>query len=143
MNDLVAGHYEREFAATSISALHARNFVAEMLRFHEAPETVVSDYVLVTSELATSHIEHRDGTHLTVSVDVNDPDWWELKVGIGTNWTALTPLLLPAAWSDASSLRTSDRGLCVVRHLMDDVVVELQAGQIVTRCRLSRVPLRL
>ncbi len=113
-----------------------------MLRLHDAPEMVVSDHVLVTSELATSHIEHRDGASLTVSIDVNDPDWWELKIGIDTRWTALAPLLLSATWSEAGLLRTSDRGLGVVRYLMDEVMVELQAGQIVTRCRSSRVPPR-
>ena len=140
MNERVFGHYEREFVSTSTSALHARNFVADSLRCHDAPDSVVSDYMLVTSELATSYIEHRDGTHLTVSVDATDPLWWVLKVGVGTKPPLPDPLLLPTTWCDAGPPRTADRGLGVVHHLMDDVVVELQAGQVVTSCRSSRVP---
>lgn len=128
---------QQSFAAIPASARAARQFVAATLRRHDAPPKLISDYALVVSELVSNIIEHGDGSTMVISLDVADPDWWEVEVVGGATTPPIT-LLQPDTWTVASADKESGRGLGIVRHLMDDIVTHTDAGQVSIRCRSRR-----
>jgi anti-sigma regulatory factor (Ser/Thr protein kinase) len=137
MNANALDRERQSFAAIPPSARAARQFVATTLRRHDAPTKVISDYALVVSELVTNIIEHGDGSNMVISLDVADPDWWEVEV-VGTSATSPSTLLQPDTWTVASADKASGRGLGIVRRLMDEIVAETNAGQVSIRCRCRR-----
>jgi anti-sigma regulatory factor (Ser/Thr protein kinase) len=120
-----------------MSARAARQFVTEELRLHGATSTVIGDYALVVSELAANIIEHGDGSDLIVSVDVADPQWWEVAVVGGASATS-SQVLHPDKWTVVGADQASGRGLGIVRHLMDHIVTDATDGQVSVRCRRRR-----
>lgn len=128
---------QRTFEAVPTSARAARQFVIEILRQHGATTTVIGDYALVVSELATNIIEHGGGSRLVICVDVADSEWWEVEVVGGTSAT-FNQVLQPDTWTVAGAEQTSGRGLGIVRHLMDHVATDTTDGQVSIRCRRRR-----
>jgi anti-sigma regulatory factor (Ser/Thr protein kinase) len=137
MNPNALDREQQRFAAIPTSARAARQFVATTLRRHGAPTKVISDYALVVSELVTNIIEHGDGSSMVISLDMADPDWWEVEV-VGGSTASPGTLLQPDTWTVASADKASGRGLGIVRHLMDDIVTKTDAGQVRIRCRRRR-----
>jgi len=137
MNANALDREQQSFAAIPASARAARQFVAATLRRHDAPPKVITDFALVVSELVTNIIEHGDGSSMIISLDVVDPDWWEVEV-VGGAATLPTTLLQPDTWTVAGADEASGRGLGIVRHLMDDIVSHTNAGQVSIRCRCRR-----
>jgi anti-sigma regulatory factor (Ser/Thr protein kinase) len=127
----------RAFEPVPISAHAARTFVTEFLRRHGATETVIGDYALAVSELATNIIEHGGGSDVTIRVDVTDPRWWEVEV-IGGTSVPPDEVLHPETWAVASAEEISGRGLGIVRHLMHDVIADTTDGRVSIRCRQRR-----
>lgn len=128
---------QRTFEAVPTSARAARQFVIEILRQHGATTTVIGDYALVVSELATNIIEHGNGSRLVICVDVADPEWWEVEVVGGTPATS-NQVLQPDTWTVAGAEQASGRGHGIVRHLMDHVATDTTDGQVSIRCRRRR-----
>ncbi|MDP9464333.1 MAG: ATP-binding protein [Actinomycetota bacterium] len=141
MNVGAIDRVQRTFDAVPKSARAARQFVTEILRGHRAPTSMISDYELVVSELATNIIEHGNGSHLVISVNVADPEWWEVEVVGGTS-AAPHQVFHPDTWTVAGAAQASGRGLGIVRHLMDHVAADTTDGQISIRCRRRRAKAR-
>lgn len=137
MNASALDREQQSFAAIPTSARAARQFVAATLRRHDAAPKVISDYALVVSELVSNIIEHGDGSSMVISLDVANPDWWEVEV-VGGSMTSPGSLLQPDTWTVAGADEASGRGLGIVRHLMDDIVTRTDAGQVSIRCRRRR-----
>lgn len=137
MNANALDREQQSFAAIPASARAARQFVAATLRRQNAPPKLIGDYALVVSELVSNIIEHGDGSTMVISLDVADPDWWEMEV-VGGAATPPITLLQPDTWTVASADKASGRGLGIVRHLMDDIVTHTNAGQLSIRCRRRR-----
>lgn len=137
MNANALDREQQSFAAIPANARAARQFVAATLRRHDAPPKLISDFALVVSELVTNIIEHGDGSNMVISLDVADPDWWEVEV-VGGAANLPTTLLQPGTWTVAGADEASGRGLGIVRHLMDDVVSHTNASQVSIRCRCRR-----
>jgi anti-sigma regulatory factor (Ser/Thr protein kinase) len=138
--DMNASELDREqksFDAIPASARAARRFVADTLRMHDASPKVISDYALVVSELVSNIIEHGDGSNMIISLDVADPEWWEVEV-VGGSSSAPGNLRRPDTWTVAGSEEASGRGLGIVRHLMDNVAAGTRNGQLSIRCRRRR-----
>lgn len=138
--DMNASALDREqqvLDAIPTSARAARRFISEALRRHGAPTSLVSDYALVISELATNIIEHGDGTSLIIYLDVADPDWWEVSV-VGTSIATPGHWMQPETWAVAGADDASGRGLGIVRHLMDDVATDAAGDRVSIRCRRRR-----
>jgi anti-sigma regulatory factor (Ser/Thr protein kinase) len=74
---------------------------------------------------------------MVISLDVANPDWWEVDV-VGGSATSPSALLEPDTWTVAGADEVSGRGLGIVRHLMDDIVTDTSAGQVSIRCRCRR-----
>ena len=140
MNASAIDRVQQTFAAVPTSARAARQFVRNTLHFHGATTSVITDYALVVSELATNIIEHGDGSDLIIFLDVADPEWWGMEVVGGATTAANRVLVLePASWTVAAADEPSGRGLGIVRHLVDDIVTDSTDGQISIRCRRRRV----
>jgi anti-sigma regulatory factor (Ser/Thr protein kinase) len=137
MNANALDREQQSFAAIPASARAARQFAAATLRRHGAPPKVIKDYALVVSELVTNIIEHGDGSSMVISLDVANPDWWEVEV-VGGSAASPSTLLQPDTWTVASADEASGRGLGIVRHLMDDIATHTNAGQVSIRCRCRR-----
>ncbi len=137
MSGHAAGPERRAFDPVPASAGAARRFVTDLLRLDGAPPAVINDYSLVVSELVTNVIEHSDGSHLEVVLDLADPDWWQLEVA-GGRPIAHKQLSAPETWSVAGADEVAGRGLGIVRQLMDDVAIRVDDGQIIVRCRQQR-----
>lgn len=137
MNSSAVDREQKTFEAVPASARAARQFVAETLRSHGASEQVTRDFALVVSELATNVIEHGDGSQLLILLDFTHSDWWEVEV-VGGASTPSAPWLHPDEWTVASADDASGRGLGIVRHLMDDVSIGSNAGQVSIRCRRTK-----
>jgi anti-sigma regulatory factor (Ser/Thr protein kinase) len=138
--DVNASALDREqqsFEAVPASARAVRRFVADCLRAQGATAKVVSDYVLAVSELASNIIEHGDGSGMHILVDTSDPDWWDVEV-VGASLTTPEYLLHPDKWIVADAEEVSGRGLGIVRHLIDEIVCEANAGFVSVRCRHRR-----
>ena len=138
MNASAIDRVQQTFAAVPTSARAARQFVTHTLRAHGAANSVISDYALVVSELATNIIEHGDGSDLVIFLDVADPDWWGMEV-VGGATSASNHVLEPASWTVAAADEPSGRGLGIVRHLMDEIVTDTSDSQVSIRCRRRRV----
>ena len=138
MNASAIDRVQQTFAAVPTSARAARQFVTNTLRAHGAANSVISDYALVVSELATNIIEHGDGSDLVIFLDVADPDWWGMEV-VGGATSASNHVLEPASWTVAAADEPSGRGLGIVRHLMDEIVTDTSDSQVSIRCRRRRV----
>ena len=135
-----AGAIEREqrtLESVPTSARAARQFVTDLLHQNGASTKAVDDCALVVSELVTNIVEHGDGSRFVIFVDVADPAWWEIEV-IGGAADAPQLVLEPETWTVARAQEVSGRGLGIVRHLMDDVTVDIAGGQLSVRCRRSR-----
>ena len=128
---------QRTFEPIPATARASRVFVTEILRRHGASETVIGDYALAVSELATNIIEHGSGSDVTVCVDVTDPQWWEVEV-VGGSSAPPDEVLHPDTWRVAKADEVSGRGLGIVRHLMHDVVAGTTDGRVSIRCRQRR-----
>lgn len=137
MNGSTVDRQQKSFESVPSSARAARQFVADSLRRQGASASVVADFVLVVSELATNIIEHGNGSGLVVYFDVTDPQWWDVTVA-GTTSSAPGQLLEPGTWTVAGADDTSGRGLGIVRHLMEDIVSERSDGLVSIRCRHRR-----
>ena len=133
MNASAVDRVQETFEAVPASARAARQFVSHTLRAHGAADNVISDYALVVSELATNIIEHGDGSNLVIFLDVADPDWWGMEV-VGGASTASSRILEPSSWTVAAVDEPSGRGLGIVRHLMDEIVLDASDGQFSVRC---------
>ena len=140
MNASAIDRVQQTLASVPTSARAARQFVRDTLRLHGAVNSVITDYALVVSELATNIIEHGDGSDLIIFLDVADPEWWGMEV-VGGTTTAATRLLVlePESWTVAGADEPSGRGLGIVRHLVDDIVTDSTDGQISIRCRRRRI----
>ena len=138
MNASAIDRVQQTFEAVPASARAARQFVTNTLRSHGAAPSLISDYALVVSELATNIIEHGDGSDLVIFLDVADSEWWGMEV-VGGASTAPGHVLEPASWTVASADEPSGRGLGIVRHLMDEIVTDTTDGQVSIRCRRRRV----
>ena len=140
MNASAIDRVQQTLAAVPTSALAARQFVRNTLLFHGATKSVITDYALVVSELATNIIEHGDGSDLIIFLDVADPEWWGMEVVGGATSAANRVLVLePASWTVSAADEPSGRGLGIVRHLVDDIVTDTTDGQISIRCRRRKV----
>ena len=137
MNTAALDRQRRTFDPVPASARSARAFVCDALRTSGADDTVIGDYRLVVGELTTNVIEHGDGSEMVVLVDLGDPQWWDVEV-VGGIAASAPPLLSPETWQVATTRQVSGRGLGIVRHLMDDVVIETRAGRVSVRCRCHR-----
>jgi len=139
MNASAIDRVQQTLASVPTSARAARQFVRNTLLAHGAAKSVVTDYALVVSELATNIIEHGDGSDLIIFLDVADPEWWGMEV-VGGATTAANRLLVlePSSWAVAAADEPSGRGLGIVRHLVDNVVTDSTDGQISIRCRRRR-----
>lgn len=137
MNGNAVDRERRVFSAVPSSARAARHFVADSLRREGASAAVIGDYSLVVSELVTNVIEHSEGDHVEIVLDLADPEWWELEVG-GGKPAAPKRMLAPELWTVASAHEVSGRGLGIVRQLMDEVVTEISADRVTVRCRRRR-----
>lgn len=138
MNANATDRVQQTFAAVPTSARAARQFVSSTLRAHGAADSVINDYALVVSELATNIIEHGDGSDLVIFLDVADPDWWGMEV-VGGATTASPDVLEPASWTVADADEPSGRGLGIVRYLMDEIVTDTADSQVSIRCRRRKV----
>ncbi len=125
------------FDSVPESARAARKFVGEILRHRLAPNSVVVDFRLVTSELVSNVIEHGDGMRLTVFGDFSDNHWWEIGVVAGTTLSS-SKLKQPNEWTVAGSEDRTGRGLGLVRQLMDDVITDISGDLVSVRCRRRR-----
>ncbi len=137
MNTSAVDREQKSFEAVPTSARAARQFVTDTLRAHGAAPDLTRDYVLVVSELATNIIEHGDGSHLIIYLDVADNEWWEVEI-VGGSSTPPPQLLDPDTWVVAAADDGSGRGLGIVRHLMDDISIASNDGQLSIRCRRRR-----
>lgn len=124
-------------AALPSSAHAAREFIGDYLRECHAAPSVIADFQLTVSELASNVIEHSEGSELTITVDASDPLWWALDVASDIT-TAATNMLHPDSWVVTGSDLTSGRGLGIVRQLMTDIVVNIDNGRLNIRCRQHR-----
>ena len=138
MNASAIDRVQQTFEAVPASARAARQFVTNTLRAHGAVPSVISDYALVVSELASNIIEHGDGSDLVIFLDVADSEWWGMEV-VGGASTAPGRVLEPATWMVAAADEPSGRGLGIVRHLMDEIVTDISNGQVSIRCRRHRI----
>lgn len=127
---------QQTFEPVPTSARAARQFVTHTLHFHGAAHSVIADYALVVSELATNIIEHGDGSDLIIFLDVADPEWWGMEVVGGAS--PASRVLDPSSWTVAAADEPSGRGLGIVRHLMDEIVTDTADGQLSVRCRRRR-----
>ena len=140
MNASAIDRVQQTLAAVPTSARAAREFVRDTLRSHGASNSVITDYALVVSELATNIIEHGDGSDLIVFLDVADPEWWGMEVVGGAASAANRVLVLePESWTVAAADEPSGRGLGIVRHLVDEIVTDTTDGQISIRCRRRKL----
>ncbi|MEP7115142.1 MAG: ATP-binding protein [Ilumatobacteraceae bacterium] len=128
---------QRSFEAVPASARAARRFVADSLRAHGATAQVVNDYVLVASELTSNIIEHGNGSSMEILIDASDPDWWDVEV-VGVSSTTHEQLLRPETWTVAGTDEATGRGHGIVRHLMDEISCNANAGYFSVRCRRRR-----
>lgn len=137
MNDTALQRERRTFDAVPASARAARHFVAALLRSSGATAGVIDDFSLAVSELVTNVIEHTDGLHVEIIVDVADPEWWAVEV-VGGAPLAPAWMLAPEMWTVAGAHQVSGRGLGIVSQLMDDVVTEVAPDRISVQCRRRR-----
>ena len=128
---------ECTLAAVPSSARAARDFIGDYLRESRAPQAVIADCQLAVSELASNVITHGEGSELFIAVDASDPQWWLVEVA-SSMVIGATNMLLPESWVVTGSDRISGRGLGIVRRLMTDIVVTIDAGRVSTRCRQRR-----
>src|SRR4029078_9090951 len=112
MNASAIDRVQQTLASVPTSARVARQFVRDQLRLHGAVNSVITDYALVVSELATNIIEHGDGSDLIIFLDVADPEWWGMEV-VGGTTTAATRLLVlePESWTVGGADEATGRGL--------------------------------
>jgi anti-sigma regulatory factor (Ser/Thr protein kinase) len=119
----VGSTVELECHMSNVSA--ARRFVRSELG-GRAPEPVLSDLMLVTSELVTNAFEHGSGSVvLTVR---SDDDGASVTV---TSRGEADTLPDVDSWTTARADRISGRGLGIVRQIADDIDVERSADTIV------------
>lgn len=138
MNASAIDRVQQTFKAVPTSARAARQFVTSTLRAHGAANSVISDYALVVSELATNIIEHGDGSDLVIFLDVADPNWWGMEV-VGGAKTGSSRVGEPASWTVAGADEPSGRGLGIVRHLMDEILTDTTDSQVSIRCQRRRI----
>ena len=138
MNASAIDRVQQTFDAVPKSARAARQFVSDTLRAHGAATSLVTDYALAVSELATNIIEHGDGSNLVIFLDVADSEWWGMEV-VGGASTAPSHVLEPASWTVAGADELSGRGLGIVRHLMDEIDTDSTENQIRIRCRRRKL----
>jgi anti-sigma regulatory factor (Ser/Thr protein kinase) len=119
--------------ADAAEVASARRFVRRVLD-GEVDAAVVGDLQLITSELFTNAIEH--GAHDQVELAV-ECDGDTAEVTIRSHGPADVG---PAVdWEVAEADSITGRGLGIVRHLADELIVERTAGTfVVTARRRSR-----
>lgn len=127
----------RTFPSVPDSGGKARLFVGHLLDGAGAPDDVIVDLQLIASELVANAVEHGDGREVTVSVDVAGAAWWVLLVQCGVARDSLSRLV-PEEWSIAAPADRSGRGLGIVRHLADDIHVDVDLPLLAITCRRRR-----
>lgn len=108
-----------ELAADFSNVRAARRFVQEVL-VATAPEEVVTDLVLATSELVTNAVEHgaAESVHITVRVDGGDASVTVSSTGDVEQLADVT------AWTIAEPEHRGGRGLGIIRELADRIALD-------------------
>jgi anti-sigma regulatory factor (Ser/Thr protein kinase) len=115
--------------AVSAEVASARRFVRRALA-GEVDPTVVGDLQLITSELFTNAIEHGLHHQVELSVDCHDGT---AEVTVRSHGPADVG---PATdWEVAHADSITGRGLGIVRHLADELIVERTSDSFVVTAR--------
>jgi anti-sigma regulatory factor (Ser/Thr protein kinase) len=104
----------------------ARSFVRRTLEA-VAPDEVVADLQLATSELVTNAFEHGEPRRVVVAVEVGDGC---ASVTIKSHQRAESRLADVSEWSIAGPGRLAGRGLGIVRAVADDVHVASEGDRL-------------
>ena len=129
MSERAATSITLEASATHVA--HARRFVRRAV--DDIDQSVVDDLQLIVSELFTNAIEHGSSDAVEVAV-TQRPD----HVSVAIDSSGPTPGVGPATeWRVADAEALSGRGLGIVRHLADDLVVERDGDEFKVTATLS------
>jgi anti-sigma regulatory factor (Ser/Thr protein kinase) len=112
---------------TMSSVSTARSFVRRTLE-SAAPDEVVADLQLATSELVTNAFEHGEPRPVVVAVDVQDGC---ASVTIKSHQSGESRMADVSEWSIAEPGRLAGRGLGIVRAIADDVEVASEGDALV------------
>lgn len=115
--------------ADAAQVASARRFVRRALN-GDVDAAVVDDLQLITSELLTNAIEHGSHHQVELSVDCHDGTAEVTVRSIGPADVG------PAVdWEVADADSITGRGLGIVRHLADELIVERDGGAFVVTAR--------
>lgn len=125
----------RRFARDTSQLSDIRRFVRSWFEHHGVPATVIDDFELAVSELATNATQHGAGAAIDIVLAVDEASF-SAVVAADTEHPGQIGSV--ESWHVAPASAVNGRGLGIVAAVMDVVEFSSDAGQAVFRCRQFR-----
>lgn len=125
----------RRFPRATSQLGDIRRFVRSWFEQHQVPPTIIDDFELAVSELATNATQHGAGVSIDIVLAVNDQS---ISAVVAAQTDHAAQIGSVESWHIAPASAVDGRGLGIVAAVMDVVEFSSDAGQAVFRCRRLR-----
>jgi anti-sigma regulatory factor (Ser/Thr protein kinase) len=125
----------RSFSRDTSQLADVRRFVRSWFEQHDVSPTVVDDFELAVSELATNATQHGAGASIDIVLAVDEQS---ISAVVAADSDQAGRIGSVDSWHIAPASAVNGRGLGIVAAVMDVVEFSGDAGRAVFRCRQFR-----